>query len=1687
MTKLLQIPQKSGLNQNNIMVASATEQQVQSRAIDIGSATLPLPITCTTQLYGVKTDGTILNQAQVVCNSSQRIHVAINVQTGHPFSTVSQALLLIKKVSGSGSFAVFPATANNVVQSGAEATNFVTEVTLGSDVYFAIDITAQVRNNTAKMIYLAICSESGSSCTLCSHLHTNKPSIDVAFVKEDPDFSEIVPIEDAIGANGAYSVNVRNGKLMYTQRVYQAPGGYLPFALSMSYCATDHATADPNNVTHPLTGWIFNYDQSIRVSGNNLIYLDGNHRYHEFVPAGNSSTVWSNATAKDGTYIIQKSDGTYQLTDGKAMTMNFNTDNRLAEIVAPNSQKIEITYTGGNISQIVVGSQATYTLTYSSQTITLKKGNVVLSTITLDSAGRPTAVTNGQQDNGYTFTYNDLLLLSKVTDIASKQVSEFDYNTAKGVDSVKRSIKNPTEQASSALFFTYDNKRTIVSHCRNTHSVGSAYKKMEYLFAEDGTLLDSFERIGIDKYEGLSFKDKDDYMLHYSRINGSPYWDVDFSGQKSVRLETTSVSNVQVSTAEMIIPGNSLIKQCVLTGQALVNSSNYVPEGESGKIAIYLMEDGVELCHLEFDGNSRERQVLIKAFELTDESHTIKVIAKIENMRADVLIDNIKLIPLLGSAVTEFTTGNTGKDYHEDPDVASGIIWYEKGLVHFNHGGINLAENVKYTQKDHLLTMQSKAKDPTNFNVWYNDGANILCGVDDNIEIQFAGESSGYLRDHTFCSRTFAPGKVIYSYPTIDTNFKVLTVTYTSVAKFVAEQHFNARGQVVKEIDQDGVVTTYTYNSDGQLTKTRVEASGSLMNIEQSNTYYDNKLLKSTVEKRESSTYSQLYHYGTNLELTSETFPNGLVQNYEYSDSNDMLTNISATVSSQTHENVIAYDGDLVTRLTHNGTTFCFAYDTQNNIDSVQIEGATTALISKEITYNSSGTTQSVTTYGNGQVIKKYYDKYDRLIKIASVSGTRETILASYIYSDDENVNTNNPEDSSLVLSANSKLRKMIDHVTNKTTVFSYDSVGNLCGHEDEQFSNEIHLDQYSRPISIHTDIDGILIENLYTYKNTNTSQLQSEAVRYEGDLDKQITTTYTTDTLGRPTKTRVTRGGNGIEYDYYYMARSYSPPDAGGTTQYLSYIKEHTISNNEIVYTDPTVYVSYDFVGNITRYGRAYYQYDQLGRLVRENNNAIDKTIIWSYDVGGNITSRTEYAYTTGTVGAATATYTYTYGDSWKDQLLSFGGKSISYDNAGNPTVYGDARMSWSNGRNLTSYYVPGNGDYFDMKYSADGKRVQKIQSFDDESSDYVTTYIYDGNNLVCEQEEDGSSTYYKYYLYNSQGIVGFVYADTVYTYRKNLFGDIVAIYNGSTKVAEYAYDAYGKCTIVSDTNYIGRDNPFRYRGYYWDNDLQLYYLMSRYYDPATGRFINADSLEYLDPETIGGLNLYSYCGNNPVMNVDPSGHVVLSIGLLMAIGFFVGAAVGAGSSAIGQYFANGCSWENFSWGQFALDTVLGGVSGLLSMSPLGVGAMVAANAGIGFIGSVGGHLINESNFGELSTWIDIGLSTAVGALVGLVGGKGALNSGYLKGAPKTTGFIRAASLYDDVLTKATTGFYKTSGIASNALRLSHNNLMKQWNKMIITQASSALKKSLIRSSIVSIIGSPIKGALYYWYNQFI
>ena len=94
---------------------------------------------------------------------------------------------------------------------------------------------------------------------------------------------------------------------------------------------------------------------------------------------------------------------------------------------------------------------------------------------------------------------------------------------------------------------------------------------------------------------------------------------------------------------------------------------------------------------------------------------------------------------------------------------------------------------------------------------------------------------------------------------------------------------------------------------------------------------------------------------------------------------------------------------------------------------------------------------------------------------------------------------------------------------------------------------------------------------------------------------------------------------------------------------------------------------------------------------------------------------------------------------------------------------------------------------------------------------------------------------------------------------------------------------------------------NPIRYRGYYYDAETGLYYLRARYYDPETGRFISQDDISYLAPTHLSGLNLYAYCNDNPVSNIDPNGHSVLGVlALVLLSGVIIHAATLVTSYAI-------------------------------------------------------------------------------------------------------------------------------------------------------------------------------------------
>lgn len=237
----------------------------------------------------------------------------------------------------------------------------------------------------------------------------------------------------------------------------------------------------------------------------------------------------------------------------------------------------------------------------------------------------------------------------------------------------------------------------------------------------------------------------------------------------------------------------------------------------------------------------------------------------------------------------------------------------------------------------------------------------------------------------------------------------------------------------------------------------------------------------------------------------------------------------------------------------------------------------------------------------------------------------------------------------------------------------------------------------------------------------------------------------------------------------------------------------------------------------------------------------------------------------------------------------------------------------------------------------------------------------------------------------------------------------NIVALLdNTGATVVKYKYDAWGKCITldangvkITDDTHIGILNPFRYRSYYYDTSIELYFLKTRYYDPEIGRFMTIDDIRYLDPESINGLNLYAYCLDNPVMYSDPSG-TSITLGALILIGAVIGLVSGAAFGALDYAVRT----ENFSWRGFWASVAGGAVSGLIAgafsafTGPLSTVAMGAIGGAVGgLVGSLVESAILGNDMRSSETWgsafYDAAWGAAGGALGALIAGPSGSSSG--------------------------------------------------------------------------------------------
>lgn len=542
------------------------------------------------------------------------------------------------------------------------------------------------------------------------------------------------------------------------------------------------------------------------------------------------------------------------------------------------------------------------------------------------------------------------------------------------------------------------------------------------------------------------------------------------------------------------------------------------------------------------------------------------------------------------------------------------------------------------------------------------------------------------------------------------------------------------------------------------------------------------------------------------------------------------IGNVQKTVT-----NAYTYKNDRLASISHNGFAYGFTYDAFGNMLRASIDKKETdAEYSHELVryeYEEKNGNLAKTIYSNGDYIRYEYDSMDRIQMsyYHSASASAEKRMNHYVYDRSGN------------------LAKVQAYLAGKTYDLEYDFLDRLMRVTDESGQRyQYFYDANNNMTELRVYSDEYGTKTNYSYDK------DSRETKTKIMSGKERTVTY--DSCGRVAKTEWNTT-NPLTLTYGY----YSPDKQVGTLP-----RKITVGSRTLSYT-------YDANGNITAITdtkgsstvKESYIYDELNRLIRENSQTQKKTFTYEYDLGGNLVKVCEYPYTTGTLPTKpSATETGTFGQVWRDKLMKWNGVVMQYDSIGNMTKKGNTTFTWTQGRKLESV---NNGKKIRYYYDHAGNRVKK-------TVDNVTTeYCMAGDLLVTEK---GEGRRIWYYYDSAANPVSMRVSGKDYFYVRNLQNDVIALIDDTGEtVVEYKYNSWGKILSItgSKAGTIGKINPFRYRGYYYDEETGMYYLKNRYYDPEIRRFISADS--YISGFNSTMCNVFCYCGNNPVSNSDPEG----------------------------------------------------------------------------------------------------------------------------------------------------------------------------------------------------------------------
>ena len=661
---------------------------------------------------------------------------------------------------------------------------------------------------------------------------------------------------------------------------------------------------------------------------------------------------------------------------------------------------------------------------------------------------------------------------------------------------------------------------------------------------------------------------------------------------------------------------------------------------------------------------------------------------------------------------------------------------------------------------------------------------------------------------------------------------------------------YNENEMTVTNAELNILATGYvTKQSEDSKDDSSVSAGNESDDDTEVDNYVDYEVLSESVDKTKpfmqtSSEYDSTGNYGT-----SETNEQGSTTHYVYdvngnvtsiTDADDNVTSYAydssgnlTSVKNGESENSYTYSGlGSVSKITHNGFDYSFNYDIFYNLVSTKIGNVTVA----SHTYDSNGNLAK-TTYANGDYLEYAYDNYGNISVITGETGK----IAEMIYN------------------KQGLVTKAVDYSSGETSYYYYTFDGSL--ESEYRTSSDGSLAHY-----IITNADGNTVEKTSVNGQTKTITTGSDDDGKSFVNNDGVINETSTDDFGRvSTVTTKQNKSDAVftkQYSYYHGSES------NATTNMVGGISYKLSSDRVLDYS-----YNYNDTGNVENVyenGKkvAVYTYDELNQLVWYADTRTGRYIRIVYDNYGNIQKMESYSLGTNWAPVKLLeTRTYSYGDTnWKDKLTEFDGDSITYDKNGNPLTYrDDMTFEWENGRILKK--ITTSEKAIQMNYDSNGMRTQK-------SVDGVkTNYYYDSSNNLFALTQ-GNDTLFFYYD-NSGEVMSVSCNGTMYYYIKDLQGDITEIVDKDGKaVAEYAYDAWGNMlTEYNGTLTVGKLNPFRYRGYVYDEETGLYYLQSRYYDPLTGRFLNADIYADTQSGTPLSTNMFAYCENNAINNVDFTG----------------------------------------------------------------------------------------------------------------------------------------------------------------------------------------------------------------------